>query len=372
MIGLETFLKITQTVNQNNPIFNINKQLRRLVFGGLLTLASGANLLHAQYSALYVFGDSLSDLGNTYQSLSTLLTDELIYDLAGYTNHPGRYDNGRFSNGPLWVEQLNQRLGLSPLQSNNGSQTIGSGNTNFAYAAAVSGETSGGALDLFVNHLQKQVSDYRTLTGNASSSTALYTVWAGGNDLINYMNADTPSSDPSDLNNLVNSTVTNIGTAINNLYIDGARNFLVPNLPALGNKPNFVNTPKQSLANQLIDLFNQALESYLDNLSLSLLDIELYYLDVHEITDDIFANPANYGITNVTDAAYDGSGSYPGTVVSNPDDYLFWDNTHPGTKIHTLLGDIAYNAIVPEPALIGFLVGGVFVAIGLRRRIHRL
>lgn len=219
--------------------------------------------------------------------------------------------------------------------------------------------------------MQTQITDYRTLTSNVSSSSALYSVWAGGNDILNYMHVNNPSDDPTDIANLVNQTVGNIGTAIQNIYDDGGRHFLVPNLPALGNKPDFVNTDKQSLANQIITLFNQALQDHLSQLSLALLEIELFYFDVYAITDAIFNDPESYGLNNITDSAYDGSGAYPGTVVTNPEEYLFWDATHPTTGVHTLIGNIAYNTLVPEPATVAVLLAGMMATMAILQRRRR-
>ena len=53
------------------------------------------------FTALYVFGDSLSDTGRSPATPST------------------NYFNGRFSNGPLWVEYLSADLGIPYNPSNN-------------------------------------------------------------------------------------------------------------------------------------------------------------------------------------------------------------------------------------------------------------
>src|SRR5215510_6282360 len=118
-------------------VMNVCNSLRRVrrssnVAGLLLTcwmtLTTGA----AEYNGLIAFGDSLSDLGNLYNTLRAGGSDEMIYMDIGYTAAPGRYDNGRYSNGPLWVEHLADQLGLGPLAPNNGYQPLTVG-TDFAY-----------------------------------------------------------------------------------------------------------------------------------------------------------------------------------------------------------------------------------------------
>ena len=72
--------------------------LRFLLFllAFFLTATSG----HA-FTALYVFGDSLSDTGRNPAT------------------PPASYYNGRFCNGPLWVEYLSAELGLPYNASDN-------------------------------------------------------------------------------------------------------------------------------------------------------------------------------------------------------------------------------------------------------------
>ena len=73
-----------------------------------------------------VFGDSLSDTGN-------------VFDVFGIPAAPNF--QGRFSNGPVWVEGLAAGLGApAPMPSRNGG-------TNYAYGGA---ETGFGTFFLFL------------------------------------------------------------------------------------------------------------------------------------------------------------------------------------------------------------------------------
>lgn len=58
----------------------------------------------ATYPAIYSFGDSLSDVGNALIA-STIAKDPVPL--------PAFYFDGRFSNGPNWVDDLAAKLGLS-------------------------------------------------------------------------------------------------------------------------------------------------------------------------------------------------------------------------------------------------------------------
>src|SRR5574338_599415 len=63
----------------------------------------------APFTNLFFFGDSLSDTGNVY-SVTSLLNAATLGLVPVQPLSPP-YFNGRFSNGPLWTEQVATRLG---------------------------------------------------------------------------------------------------------------------------------------------------------------------------------------------------------------------------------------------------------------------
>ncbi|MDZ4862057.1 MAG: SGNH/GDSL hydrolase family protein, partial [Gemmatimonadota bacterium] len=135
--------------------------LRALSLVGALVIA----LVSAQasaYSALYVFGDSLSDTGN-------------VFAATGGTNPPPPYFNGRFSNGPVWVETLSTNLGLGAVNPSL------LGGKNFAWGGATTGGTPPPAIP--GTSLTQQVAGYLVGVGGVADASGLYVVWGGGNDV---------------------------------------------------------------------------------------------------------------------------------------------------------------------------------------------
>jgi phospholipase/lecithinase/hemolysin len=97
---------------------------------------------------------------------------------------------------------------------------------NFAFGGAGSGQANLTPNGFMVPGLLGQVGLYNTgLAGKKSNGNALYVVWSGANDYLQHMEYD-----PYKI-------VGNVETAIRALYATGARDFLVPNLPDLGNTP---------------------------------------------------------------------------------------------------------------------------------------
>ena len=308
------------------------------------------------------FGDSLSDLGNTVATLSAF-GEPFVREQTGY--NANFYFNGRFSNGPLWSERLNDQLGFGPMLRNNGIDLLTG--SNFAWAGSTSGTGNTGFL---LPNLRTQVNFYTAQIPTSlflpDPATTLFTIWSGGNDVINLVDNGTLITPEQ--------VAGNISTAITNLYNAGGRTFLVPNLPPLGFKPNYVFDPvKQAAANGFVDSYNPLLESTLNTLSGNLTGSAIIYLDTAAIFLDAIADPAAYGLTNVTETAYTAfSGSNPpppyGSVVGNPEQYLFWDNSHATTSVNFLIAQQAYAAIVPEPTACVLLLIGVIVALSFSRK----
>ena len=281
------------------------------------------------YSAMYVFGDSLSDNGN----------------LAAYgVPFPNGYVGDRFSNGPVAVEQLAGILGIAPANFH-----------DFAFGGAETGtanpDLTGTALAN--TGVKSQVLAYAA--GGAADPNALYFLWAGANDLLNGVeNHDTLGQ----LLAIIQAAIANIGSEIDLLHTLGAQHFLVPNLTDLGLTPlarSFGTTEANALS-LLAATFNQALAASLP--------AYVTQVDTFSLLDQVVADPAAYGLGNVADACTDGT-----TVCGNPGQYLFWDALHPTTAADAFLA-ADFAAAVPEPASLALLVLGLLTMM-MRRTMFR-
>src|SRR5271166_1473050 len=89
--------------------------------------------------------------------------------------------------------------------------------------------------------------------------------------------------------------------------------------------------------------------------------VKIGVFDTSALLDSIVANPAAYGITDVTDPCYNAA-VVPATVCSNPSQYLFWDILHPTAAGRVLIGNGAAEVLgaapVPIPAAAWLLMSG--------------
>ena len=322
-----------------------------LIITTLPTAAKAAQ----KFDALYVFGDSLSDTGN-------------VFETSGDQFPPSPYFEGRFSNGPNWIDYLGEDLGLSPsLVTGSASSTEG---INFAFGGATTGSDNTIALTSSVfaglPSLQQEIS-YFTGRVPTADPDALYIVWAGANDYLPTQGSFVPSTSPD-------VPLENLSNAVTSLANVGAKNIMVVNLPDLGITP-VATSVDQSLPGTsaalcaVSEAHNAGLKTTLNDLSQNL-DINIIPLYVDSLFEKISDNPGEFGLTNVTDSCLNISN---GTVCSDQKEHLFWDSYHPTTAVHQILAEQAFSVLesqaVPEPAAEwGVLAPGVLGMGGLLRQ----
>jgi phospholipase/lecithinase/hemolysin len=313
-----------------------------LLFPFVLLIVCLQSPAGAAFDRLYIFGDSLSDVGNVQAATTSLAP------LVPPTPGP-YYFNGHFSNGANFTEVLSSGLGLGPVVPSS------SGGDDYAYGGALATGTAF-PTSLVVQDVDDQVTQYLG-AHPAGSAGALYVVYAGNNDVL---------SNPAD----VATPVASLVSSMQKLYDAGARHILAPNLPLLGLIPrNNGNAAQAAAANTATAEFNSDLAIALNQLQALHPDLILYRLDVASFFENLIAHPADFGFSNVTDSAAPGlepgDQTYDTSLLDpNPDQYLFWDDLHPTRAGQQLLGEAALAA-VPEPSAVGLILLGSF---GLLRR----
>ena len=238
----------------------------------------------------------------------------------------------RFSNGLLWVDYLAPKLGVAE-------DAI----SNFAVGGATTGTNN--LLNALIHPLlnapglQQQVEGF-TANNPSANSDALYIVWAGVNDYL------AGATDPT-------TTLDNLSMLLTSLVNAGAKNILVGDVPDYRHFPVSVDASNSRLPGRLDSLIssglssvikahNSALPKTLDFLRQSLgSNINLILFRTSLLFDEIISSPSNFNLTNVTNACV----TSPDTVCNNPDEYLFWDNTHPTTVAHQLVADLVFSTL---------------------------
>jgi len=189
---------------------------------------------------------------------------------------------------------------------------------------------------------------------------ALYSVFGGAND---YFAGNTN----------VNQVIQNLTNSVGSLAQGGAKNFLVFNLPDLGESPFGKSLGFPTQLNQLTQEHNRQLASAINNLRTSNPDLNIYSVDINTLFNTVRATPAKFGFKDVTNFCVTGNFAQVTNVCDNPDDFLFFDDIHPSSRAHNLIAQAALAAVngktIPEPsAALGILALGALGAVGVRKR----
>ncbi len=312
----------------------------------------------AAYSALYAFGDSLSDAGNL-SLLTTPTGTPRPVSPPYYKQQYGPISGSVFSNGPTWVQNLSLALGLGTL-----APSLAAG-TDFAYGGAETGSTpqNGGNLAIQAISLSAQFGQFKTAVLTPSAN-ALYTVSIGANDLLGILANSSLTAQQQTAD--VNAAVANEIGFVRQLIGNGAKTLLVLDVPDLSKTPdvtlglvNGSNTPSAALtaeAAQITTAYNTALSSQLAAIA-SASAVRIQVVDANAALNTAIADPAAYGLTNVTGRVWSGnntsasSGTLAVTGTAAQDQYLFWDALHPTETGHQAIADLAEQQLIGAPVL---------------------
>lgn len=240
------------------------------------------------YKQMFVFGDSYSDIGEGYLD----------------------------GNGPTAVAYLAQHLGFALIpcsKSNSPNQSL-----DFAVSGAQTGAGEGsivGEAKLGFG-MKNQVDDFasRVKSGGVrfDPKTTLFYIAGGLND------RKLPTQ----------TTVTNLEDEIRELYALGGRHFLLALMPTA--IPAF---------SEVGTRLNPALAQIPEQMKGALPGATISASNWGAFFDEVMRHPAQYGITNTTDACAGRRIFHENaTPCAKPDAYFYYHGGHPSTAVHKIVG----------------------------------
>ena len=300
-----------------------------------------------QFDSLYVFGDSLADNGNVLIQSRFLGINPPV---PPSTSPHRTYFNGRFSNGYVEFEYLWHLLTGKPVDGVKPFLTSpvikGPGAVDFAYGGTGTpflDQTPGG---MWAPGLKGQIELFRlALRGKKPSDRALYAIATGANDY-----RDDPFNVPMDPARVVR----NIEESIVSLYVLGARDVIVLDLPDLGLIPANAGDPNASaistLHNALLYQRMAILQARLPRLHLITVKLDVPFhvllgtLESHIPALEVYASstPGMSACLFIDPSlCQDVSTSLFNAHLG----FLFWDIVHPTTEAHRYLADYLYQQL---------------------------
>jgi len=319
-------------------------------------------LFAAPFHQIVFFGDSLSDNGN-------------IYKLIKVPGSPPYYQ-GRFSNGPTWAEYVGNYY--------YNKYYIATLNHSYGGATAILHDP---LTDPFIApmNLETELFSYYANSLSTNKNDVLYVIWIGAND---YLYEKTNKIDK-----LTTAVVEKISWAITSLINHGATHFLILNLPDLASTPYATSIHETDRIHFITTMHNQKLLDKMNELQNHYPTIKFISIDVYNLLNDLILHPEKYSptIKDLTQPCLIGGIVFnaklemslrenlkklnivhpknlmhyilqspsmreayrlskdPGIkICDNVNEHIFWDDLHPTTQVHQILGNIVVKKLAEE------------------------
>ncbi|XP_024368979.1 GDSL esterase/lipase At3g48460 [Physcomitrium patens] len=319
---------------------------------------------------IYVFGDSLTDVGNAHAELPIFNT-VTNYNYGMSYSFPDRpCERTRFSDGRLLIDYTAQAFGVPFLQpySRHLHSSAYKHGVNFAYSGGTAKFTP---IPFPTFFLEREVENYFKFRASYSGpfvnvSTALHMIpEIGAND---YIYAFTLGLSPAEANAKLDGLILRaIERTVEKLHAGGARFFYIFNLPPVGCTPFMLTlfshrSPKDqfgclSAHNSVIEIANGKLKAAVDEYRRKWPDtIFLHYDSYGAALEVIQTGPAKYGIdADGFRACCGGGGPYNfnpfvlcgsgkiANVCPDPEHKLFWDFIHPTEAFFRVMATFALS-----------------------------
>lgn len=329
--------------------------------------------------SMVVFGDSMSDNGNTTHLLKSLryeenpaflvapfkafvinkmidfandyyvpqmvldsgisvVTNFFDYDLAPYLANfigriklvpilPGKpYWNSRFSNGRVWNEYLALMLAI-PMDD----ESI---YTNKAFGGSWAA-TYDYQLSVW-NLIRHPIATIKTLvvgklippslgltvqayllTNQRVDEQSVYFIFTGFNDYLNILQFE-DNYNPAIMSKYIDNVLDGLASSVKKLEQAGAVHFVVMGIPHVGDMPKFVNTTDRDVLNSAADKHNERLEKRIEDWKKLYPTADFLFINTQRSLTMALTNPGQFGFTNVADACIDVKFPMFGALAASP------------------------------------------------------
>ncbi|XP_068643646.1 GDSL esterase/lipase At1g74460-like isoform X1 [Aristolochia californica] len=320
----------------------------------------------------FIFGDSLSDVGNNKYLPRSLAQASLPWYGIDYGDG---LPNGRFTNGRTVADLIGDQMGLPRppafLNPDVDEKVVLENGLNYASGGGgILNETGQWFIQKF--SLYKQIELFQgtqelitkkigTQAANKLFAEAHYVVALGSNDFINnYLQPVYADSWKYTSTSFINYLMSTLQDQLKLFYKLGARQLVFFGLGPMGCIPlqRVLSSSGecQEKTNQLAISFNKAANNILANLSRSLPNASFRFGDAYDVVEDVIYNPQKHGFNN-SDSPCCSFGEnirpaltcVPASVLcQDRSKYVFWDEFHPSDRANEIIA----NEIISK---LGFL-----------------
>ncbi|MED6217465.1 hypothetical protein PIB30_018101 [Stylosanthes scabra] len=314
----------------------------------------------------FIFGDSLSDVGNNKYLSKSLAQASLPWYGIDFGNG---LPNGRFSNGRTVADIIGDQMGLPRpppfLDPSLTEDDILHNGLNYASGG-------GGILNDTGNYFIQRFSLYKQIElfqgtqevirekiGKEEAEEffkeARYVVALGSNDFINnylmpvYRDSWTYNDDT-----FIQYLIETLKGQLKALHTLGARQLMVFGLGPMGCIPLqrvlSASGNCQDRTNKLALSFNKAAAKLIDDLGIQLANSSFRFGDAYDVVNDVISNPNKYGFENSDSPCCSFGRIRPAltclpasSLCKDRSKYVFWDEYHPTDSANQLIANELIN-----------------------------
>lgn len=337
-------------------------------FFSLATMASAAQLV------TYVFGDSLTDVGNNNFLQYSLAKSNFPWYGIDYS---GGQATGRFTNGRTIGDIISAKLGIpSPpayLSVSQNDEALLKGINYASGGAGILNDTGLYFIQRFtfddqINNFKKTKEAITAKIGeeaaNKHTNEAMYFIGIGSNDYVNnFLQPFLTDAQQYTPDEFVELLISTLDQQLTRLYQLGARKMVFHGLGPLGCIPSQRVKSKKGQClkqvNKWILQFNSNVQNLINTLNHRLPNAKLMFADTYPLVLELINNPSSYGfkISNTSccnvDTSIGGLCLPNSKLCSNRNEYVFWDAFHPSDAANVVLAEKFFSSLfssAPSPA----------------------
>ncbi|CAN1312516.1 GDSL esterase/lipase At1g74460 [Linum perenne] len=310
----------------------------------------------------FIFGDSLSDVGNNMNLPKSLAQAALPWYGIDFGNG---LPNGRFSNGRTVADIIGDSTGLPRppafLDSSLSEDVILDQGVNFASGGGgILNETGGlfiqrfslsRQIELFQGTQQLIVDKIGKEEADKFFKKSKYVVALGSNDFINnYLMPVYSDSWNYNDQTFIDYLMETLGSQLKLLHSLGARELIVFGLGPMGCIPlqRVLSSSGgcQERTNKLALSFNKASNKLITGLSGQLANASYKFGDAYDVVNNLISDPKKYGFSNADSPCCSLGRIRPAltctpasTLCKDRSKYVFWDEYHPSDRANQMIAD---------------------------------
>ncbi|PHT99686.1 GDSL esterase/lipase [Capsicum chinense] len=318
----------------------------------------------------YVFGDSLTEVGNNNYLQSLAKSNYPFYGI----DYEGGKATGRFTNGRTIGDIISEKLGIeSPppylsLVPNDDAILKG---VNYASGGAGILNDTGlyfiqrMTFDDQINSFEKTKEAIKAKIGQEAAekhvNEAVYFIGMGSNDYVNnFLQPFLAAGQQYTHDEFVELLASTLGEQFTRLHQLGARKIVFHGLGPLGCIPSQRVKSTRGICLKQVNLwvqqFNSKVKKLVDNLNKHLPYAQMTFADTYPLVLDLIENPKTYGfkISNTSccnvDTSVGGLCLPNSKLCTNRTEYVFWDAFHPTDATNAVLADRIFATLFHQTA----------------------